>query len=182
MRTVLIIDLNDTGSEAEALRQALEGFNYFVCVMHIGRPNDFIDILGRNIPIDPDFVIISCHGDDGKIHMPRLADFVYSANELRDDFSSAEVERYLKLSQKTIINLGCTTGEDNLAKAFSKNNAYIAPCDYIEGTAALFFALRLFYEMASKGCDLKAAYVTARETDDETRRFCLFEIRESSSR
>ena len=182
MRTVLIIDLNDTGSETEALRQTLEGFNYFVCVKHIGRPNDFIDVMEGNAPIDPDFVIISCHGDDGKIHMPRLADFVYSDNEPREDFSSAEVERYLKLSQKTIINLGCTTGEENLAKAFSKNNVYIAPCDYIEGTAALFFTLRLFYEMTSKDRNVRSAYMTARETDDETRQFCLFEIRESSSR
>ena len=144
MRIVLIIDLNDTGSEAEALRQALEGFDYFVCVKHIGRPNDFIDILDGNVPIDPDFVIISCHGDNGKIHMSRLADFVYSDNEPRDDFSSAEVERYLKLSQKTIINLGCTTGEEKLAKAFSKNNVYIAPCDYIEGAAAFFHISRVW--------------------------------------
>ena len=181
MRTVLIIDLNDTGSETEALRQTLEGFNYFVCVKHIGRPNDFIDVMEGNAPIDPDFVIISCHGDDGKIHMPRLADFVYSDNEPREDFSSAEVERYLKLSQKTIINLGCTTGEENLAKAFSKNNVYIAPCDYIEGTAALFFTLRLFYEMTSKDRNVRSAYMTARETDDETRQFCLFINRENSS-
>ena len=174
MQTVLIVDLDDTGSEAEALRQTLEVFNYFVCVMHIGRPNDFIDVLENKAPIDPDFVIISCHGDDGKIHMPKLAEFVYSEGEPRDNFSSKEVGRYLKLSGKTIINLGCTTGVEELGDVFSKNNIYIAPCDYIEGIAALFFTLILFYEMTSKGCDIKSAYITARETDDETRQFCMF--------
>lgn len=155
MKTVLIVNLNDTGNEVEALRQVLERFDYFVCVKNIGRPNDFIEVLQN--------------------HMPVLADFVYSDNEPRDDFSSTEIERYLKLSGKTVISLGCTTGCEKLAKAFSKNNVYIAPNGYIEGNAALFFILRLFYEMASNDTDIKSSYITARETDSETRQFCMFE-------
>lgn len=174
MQNVLIVNLLDTGNEAEALRQTLERMNYFVCVKNIGRPNDLIDILEGKTPIDPEFIIISCHGDGGKIHMPVLADFVYLENEPRDDFSSKEISQYLKLSEKTIINLGCTTGCDNTAAAFSKRNIYIAPNGYVEGNAALFFTIRLFYEMTSKQFDINAAFTIARKTDDETRMFCLY--------
>lgn len=38
MQAILIVNLNDTGGETEALRQMLERFNYFVCVRNIGRP------------------------------------------------------------------------------------------------------------------------------------------------
>lgn len=173
MQTILIVNLNDTGGETEALRQMLERFNYFVCVRNIGRPNDFIEVLEDKTPINPDFVIISCHGEDGKIHMPVLADFVYTENEPKKDFSSNEIELYLRLSGKTIINLGCATGIGKLAEVFSKNNVYIAPNDYIEANAALFFTIRLFYELTSRNCNIKDAYISARNTDDETKQFCM---------
>lgn len=175
LRTVLIINLSDTGNEAEALRQTLERMNYFVCMKNIGRPNDFLYVLKGETPLEFDSLIISCHGDDGKICMPVLADFVYLAEEPRGNLSAEDVSRHLALSGKTILNLGCTTGRDSMAAAFSKNNTYLAPRDYVEGSATLFFAIRLFYELASKQCDIKTAYTLASESDDETRLFCLYQ-------
>ena len=82
---------------------------------------------------------------------------------------------YRRISGKTIVNLGCTTGSNDIAVAFSATNTYIAPCDYIDGNAVLFFTIKLFYELTSKQCAIKTAYLSARETDDETQLFCLYQ-------
>lgn len=175
MQKILIVNLTDTGSEPEALRQTLEYMNFFVGMKNIGRPKDFIDVLTGASPFEPDYIIISCHGDDGNIIMPVLGESVYLKDEPRGDFSCKEITQFLNISGKTIINLGCTTGRSDLAAAFSKNNTYIAPKDYIEGNAALFFTIKLFYELISRPCDIKTAYLAARETDDETRLFCMYQ-------
>lgn len=174
MQKILIINLMDTGNESEALRQTLEYMNFFVGMKNIGRPKDFIDVLSGETPFDPDYIIISCHGDDGKIIMPVLGESVYFENEPRGDFSSEEITQFLNISGKTIISLGCTTGRNAIAAAFSESNTYIAPQDYIEGNSALFFTIKLFYELTSKQCDIRTAYLAARETDDETRLFCMY--------
>ena len=175
MRNILIVNLQDTGNEAEALRLALEYMNYFVALKSIGRPRDFIEVLNGKAPFDPDCVILSCHGEDGKILMPVLGEGVYAPDEPIGGFSSKEILQYMRLSEKTIISLGCTTGEQSISAAFSSNNnTYIAPSDYIEGSAALFFTIRLFYEMVSKSCDIRNAFLSAKETDNETRLFRIY--------
>lgn len=175
IKNILIINLLDTGNEAEALRQTLEYMNYFVGIKNIGRPKDFMKILAGETPFDPDCIVISCHGDNGKIIMPALGESVYCGDEPRGNFSSEEITKFLNISRKMIVNLGCTTGRNDMAAAFSATNTYIAPCDYIEGNATLFFTIKLFYELASKQCAIKAAYLSARETDDETQLFCLYQ-------
>ena len=175
MQTILIINLEGTGNEAEALRQTLEHMHFFVGMKNIGRPKDLMEVFAGEIPFDPDCIIISCHGDQGKIIMPVLGESVYYKNEPRGDFSSEEITQFLNISGKVIINLGCTTGRNDIAAVFSANNTYIAPRDYIAGNAALFFTIKLFYELASKQCAVEAAYLSARETDDETRLFCLYQ-------
>ena len=65
MNTVLIAAIGSTGNEPEALRQTLEAFGYFVVTKYIGRPADLTDILGGRLPLEPDFLVLSCHGRDG---------------------------------------------------------------------------------------------------------------------
>lgn len=175
MQNILIINISGTGNEAEALRQTLENMNYFVCMKNIGRPRDFTDVLVGKLPFDPDCIIISCHGHDGKIIMPALGDSIYETNEPRGDFSAEEIRRFIDISGKVIINLGCTTGSKALADAFSANNIYIAPSGYIEGNAALFFTIRLFYELTSRKCDITDSYLSAKETDSESNLFCFWQ-------
>ena len=175
MKNILIVAIGDVGNEPEAIRQILERFNYFVGVKYVGRPDDFIEVLLNELPFDPDCIIISCHGDNGKIKMPVLADEVYEADEPRDDFSADLVNKYLKLKGKIIINLGCTTGYKEMLGTFSKDNTYIAPYDYIDGNAAVFFVIHLFYEMCQNGRTLEEAYTLASGTDNETALFTLAE-------
>ncbi len=171
-RNVLIIN-SETGNESEAIRQVLEYLNIgMVTVKSIGRPKDFVEIISAEITdFQYDFLIISFHGDEGRICMPKLAESVYEQDEPREDFDSDMVAKYLKLKDKVIINLCCTGGVEQMAAVFSKENAYIASVDYIEGNAALFFVIKLFYEIKQNGRTLKEAFELARATDAETELF-----------
>lgn len=174
MKSILILVIGSTGNEPEALRQSLEYFGYFVAIKYIGRPNDLISVMKGDFLFDPDCIILSCHGENGEIIMPVLGDDVYEADEPRGNFSASDIDKYLKLKNKLILNLGCTTGEKALAKAFSKKNTYIASDDYTEGNAALYFAISLFYEL-SKGTELDKSYKIAKATDSETKLFKIFQ-------
>ncbi len=175
MKNILIVVIGATGNEPEALRQSLEYFGYFVAIKYIGRPNDFLSILNGELPFEPDCIIISCHGENGAIIMPVLGDDIYQPNEPRGNISATDIDKHLKLQGKLILNLGCTTGEKALAKAFSKQNTYIAPTDYIEGNSALYFAISLFYEISKDVTQLKKSYKKVKSTDKETELFEIFQ-------
>ena len=174
MKSVIIAVIGNTGSEAEALRQSLEAFGYFVAIKYIGRPNDFVSVLKGELIFEPDCLILSCHGVEGEILMPVLGENVYELDEPRGNMSASDIDKYLELQDKLILNLGCTTGEAAIAKAFAKQNIYIAPNDYIEGSAALYFAISLFYEMSKDGAQLEESFKVARGKDSETELFQLF--------
>ena len=173
MKSVLIAALGDTGNEPEALRQALETFGFFVATKYIGHPSDLMDTLGGQLPLDPDFLVLSCHGENGYILMPVLGETVYREDEPRGPFSADEVIRYLRLSGKVILNLGCSTGLPPLSDAFTAGNTYIAPMDDVEGNSALMFAIRFFYELAQNGRSIPDACQLARNIDSETALFHL---------
>lgn len=172
IRNILIVSFGNTGNEPEALRQTLESFNYCVVMKYIGRPNDFIDVLKSKLQFIPDCIILSCHGEDGEIAMPVLSNEVYDVEEPRGHFTYKEINKYIDLYDKLIISLGCTTGNKELSKAFTVNgNVYIAPENYIDGNSALFFTIRLFYELEQNKKSIYDAYVVASETDKETELF-----------
>lgn len=174
MNTVLIAAVDGTGSEAEALRQALEVFGFFVATKYVARPRDMVAILEDRLPIHADYLIISCHGENGAIVMPQLGENIYEPDETRGNFSSAEIDHYCKLSGKTILNLGCTTGQADISNVFARNNQYIAPTDYVAGNSALCFAVRFFYEIAQNGHTVYDAWQLAANTDAETECFAYY--------
>jgi len=168
MEIVLIVSFGDVGIEAQALRQVLELYGFSVLIKYIGRPNDFIDVLKDNVESNANYIIISCHGEDGRIIMPKLHESIYLQDEPQSNFSSNEIERYLKLSNKAIISTGCTTGYKNMMDVFSKNNnTYIAPTDYIDGNAVFIFVANMFY-LLSKKIDIFTSYNKAKQLDNDT--------------
>ena len=174
MKNILILVIGGTGNEPEALRQALEYFGFFVAVKYIGRPKDFMAVLGGETVFDPDCIILSCHGEDGEIIMPVLGEAVYEADEPRGNMTVSDIDKYLHLQGKLILNLGCTTGEKAMATAFAKQNTYIASNDYTEGNAALYFAVTLFYELSKDGVTVAEAFKKAKSTDSETQLFQIY--------
>lgn len=177
-KNILIVAMGDTGNEPEALRQVLENLGYFVMMYYVGRPNDFRKVLRGEFPFQADCIILSCHGEDGGFVAPILGEDVYEKDEIRGNYMPADVVADLQIKNKLIISLGCTTGQEEMSKAFGKDNLYIAPVDYVQGGAALFFAVKLFYELKRKENQIKEGsfeqiFKLAKETDDETRLFTL---------
>ncbi|MFA6730626.1 MAG: hypothetical protein WCR95_06490 [Eubacteriales bacterium] len=174
IKNILIAAFGDTGNEPEAIRQALEAFNYFVTIKYIGRPNDFIDVLNNKLPFCFDCIVLSCHSENGNIIMPVLSNEIYAEGEPKNNFSHKEINSYNNLHEKLIINLGCATGYKEMIAAFAKtDNTYIAPGDYIEGNSALFFTIKFFYEMAHNKKSIYDAFILSQETDQETELFIL---------
>lgn len=171
----LIAAWGNTGNEPEVLRQTLECFGCLVLTKYIGRPNDLISILQGRTLFEADIVILSCHGEHGRILMPRLDDSVYDPDEPKLSFSASEITKYLRLSGKTIINTGCTTGRPELAAAFSRQNSYIAPSDYVEGNAVPLFCVDFFYQLIQNQRSVRDAWHHAHSLDRETTVFQLTE-------
>jgi hypothetical protein len=168
MGKVLIVSFSDVGIEAQALRQALEIYGFSILLKYIGRPNDFIDVLKDNVELNADYIIISCHGEDGRIMMPKLHESIYLQDEPKHDFSSNEIEKYLELSNKIIISTGCTTGYNNIMDVFSKNNnTYIAPTDYVDGNTVFIFVANMFYFL-SKKIDIFTSFNKAKQLNNDT--------------
>lgn len=125
-------------------------------------------MLEDKVELNADYIIISCHGEDGRIIMPKLYESVYLQDEPKHDFSSTEIKMYIKLSNKIIVNTGCSTGKNNMMDVFSKNNkTYIAPTDYVDGNTVFIFAVNMFYSL-SRNIDVFKSFNKARQLDNDT--------------
>ena len=174
MKRVLILDGGDVGTEDQAIRSVLENFGYIVTTYYIGRPQDYFDIFSEKEKFDYDYLIIGCHGENGKIIVPVLGENIYYQNECRNNIGLAELREAVKIKGKTIICTGCTTDSGELYKAFTNNNnSFIAPAYYIEGKSDLLFVINLFYHL-SNNLSLQDSFEMASKTDGETRLYRLF--------
>ena len=174
MKRVLI--LNDEGAALEniAIRSVLEYFGYIVTMYNIGRPQDYFDVFGGKLYFNYDYLIIGCHGDDGKIIVPILGEDVYYPNECRNNIGYEELQGLVNITDKTVICTGCTTGAGELYKEFNRNNnTFVAPTDYIEGSSSLLFIVNLFYHLSS-GSSFKDSFAIASTIDSETRLYNFY--------
>lgn len=164
--------------EALTLRQSLELFGAEVSLRLIGRPNDLLEVLEGDSPADA--LILCGHGDGGAFLLPELGEEVYLPDEPRSLLKPDSIRAHLRRRNTLIVSTACTTGDPETADAFvspENGNLYIAPADYVEGTAAYFFTVRLFYEMLCLGRSVKEACRNAASTDEECDlfRFCFCE-------
>ena len=164
------ITIVDIGSfELEPLRAVLEGFNYRIDAIRIGSRAEFIKILNGEIETN-NILILAVHGtrDGAKeegINMPDEEAVV-----------TKDIIQFANLKGKTVINLGCLTGNNNLVKAFinkAQAKYYIAPAGAPWGNSSLLFAIHLFYEM-DKGKSTEEAVKIASNFDERTKMFKLF--------
>ena len=74
-----------------------------------------------------------------------------------------------------VVSLGCITGTEALANGFLNGGceAYIASTHYVNASAALLFAIHLFYFLAAKH-PLSEAVEEARQHDAECSLFRLW--------
>lgn len=154
---VLLVAIGNTGNESETIRQILELFGFRVFRINIGRPNDFIDVLKDRIEFKYEYLIISCHGDKGKIIMDKLDKNIYTESEPKNDFGTDAFNKYFNVKGKIIINTGCTTGDKSLSDIItSRKNVYIAPNDYINANSMVLFTILFFYNLKKENDIVKA--------------------------
>ena len=174
MKRVLILNGEGAALENIAIRSVLEYFGCIVTIYNIGRPQDYFDVFGREQDSDYDYLVIGCHGDDGKIIVPILGENVYYPNECRNNIGYEELRGLVKIKDKTVICTGCTTGAGELYKEFNRNNnTFVAPTDYIEGNGSLLFIVNLFYHL-SKGSNFKDSFARASSIDTETKLYKIY--------
>lgn len=149
--------------EAGALRQVLENFNYRVTVHWTGSRKECLMLLGGDIPVSDDLVILSCHGIESGIDVPG-----------EEAIGPQDIGKTAKLQGKTILNLGCKTGSPSFREAFRQAGVahYVAPDDYPEASAVMIFAVNLFYRL-STGESLHEAVEQASSLSDEVGQFKL---------
>ncbi|KMZ44376.1 MULTISPECIES: hypothetical protein [Bacillales] len=167
----------DTDLDSQAIRNTLEYFGARVFTYWIGRPSDLIDVLnGSDLYPNTDMIILNFHGDEGSLLMPELGEDVYEEGEPKDNFGPDEVSRFAKLDGKIVLGNGCSLGDAKLAKAFldSGCHTYIGPDDYPDGSSALMFALRFFYEVIQNKKSVEEAFRIAKATDEETEMYQLY--------
>lgn len=159
--SLVVVSYSDL--EAVALRSILEYFNYRVEIHWIGSRPQFLEVLKGNIPTNHYFVL-SCHGDEKGIIVPD-----------QEPVSTEDLSKIVQLPGRIVVNLGCLTGTEPITKAFLEGGceAYIAPVNFIEGNAALLFAIHLFYFLAAKRT-LSEAVQEACKHDDQCALFKLF--------
>ena len=174
MKRVLIINGEGAALENIAIRSVLEYFGYIVTMYNIGRPQDYFDIFSGKQNFNYDYLIIGCHGDNGRIIVPILGENVYYPNECRNNIGYEELQGLVKIKDKTVICTGCTTGAGELYKEFNRNNnIFVAPTDYIEGNGSLLFIVNLFYHL-SKGSSFKDSFARASSIDSETKLYKIY--------
>ncbi|MYY87163.1 MULTISPECIES: hypothetical protein [unclassified Streptomyces] len=150
---------------ARALRDALEVFGVQVTYVRVGQPRHLIAALD-----DPDapYVIIACHGDEGRILLPELAPELARFQPFDGEMGPAEVRTHVRLSGSVVILTGCDAGDPELVDAFldAGASACVAPRGAPFGYASVFAPLFLFYELTELRT-LEQAVARLRAHDDE---------------
>lgn len=164
-----LLDVEEGG--ARALRDALEVFRVQVTYVPVGQPRHLIAALGgpgrAAGPVAP-YVIIACHGDEGRILIPELAPEIARFQPFNGEMGPAEVRTHVRLPGSVVILTGCDTGDPELVDAFldAGASACIAPRGAPFGYASVFAPLFLFYELTELRT-LEQAVARLRAHDDE---------------
>ncbi|MFD6435032.1 hypothetical protein [Streptomyces venezuelae] len=168
-----LLDVEEGG--ARALRDALEVFGVHVTYVPVGQPRHLVAALGGDSgtsadgahPVAP-YVIIACHGDEGRIHIPELAPEMARFQPFNEEMGPDEVRAHVRLPGSVVILTGCDTGDPELVDAFLEAgaSACVAPRGAPFGYASVFAPLFLFYELTELRT-LEEAVDHLRAHDDE---------------
>jgi hypothetical protein len=175
MKIVELLVVANVGNSPHAIRFALEYIGYRVNIHYIATARQLMVALDSVQP--ESFVLIDGHGREEGLVLDELGE-EYAALEPFDRFISAEnFATFLKLPSCSVINLSCDLGREDFADVFLKAGAkaYIGALGYPDGSSALIYAQLLFYLMHNHKLSLKEAHEKARDIDDETRIYTLYE-------
>lgn len=173
--TVELICIGDA-LETIALRASFDWWGIDGRLHLIGKASDLVALLDGSYPL-AQHVALMCHGVPEGIVLPELGEEFAARERYNRYLSPQDVAEFANLPGSVVLNTGCVTGTQAFADAFLQHGAthYIAPTDYPEGDAALFFALCFYYYHLIKRMSLEDAFSRARSADEETHMFRLFQ-------
>ncbi|MER6282526.1 hypothetical protein [Streptomyces sviceus] len=170
------IDLIDLGGGfARPLRDGLEAFGVQVNYLRVGQARHLVAALDGSRPIAP-YVILSCHGDEGRILMEDVAEELARFQPFTGDVGPERVREHFRLPGSVTLATGCDTGDPALADAFLDAGAdvYVAPRGAPFGYASMFAPLFFFYELTEQRTPLEAVE-RLRAHDDELAMWELYQ-------
>ena len=145
-KNFLDIIVIEDAMEALAVRASLEWWGTVTRTFFIGKSQDLVDILGGKEKLSPN-ILIMCHGVSDGIILPELGEEIAKQQPYDKILTPSNLNDFVKLNGQTIVSTGCKTGTKEFADAFLSAGAkcYIAPKDYPEGDASLFYVQSFFY-------------------------------------
>jgi hypothetical protein len=161
------VDIIDIESgDGDAVRAGLECFGIRTRRTHVGQSRHLIAALSEKTGAD--FLLLLCHGDDGGIVLPELAEDVERYQPFHRRITPANLRDFARLDHKVVMATGCDTGHPGLAQAFLDCGAaaYIAPIGAPFGYASYFAPILLFYELTQRrSLDEAVARLRAHDTE-----------------
>jgi hypothetical protein len=171
--SVDVIDIES--GDGVVIRALLERFGVLVRLFRIGQARHLGAVLGGEASAP--YVLVTCHGDDGRIVLPSLAEEIERFQPVHGTARPAELRPLVRLSPgAVVISTGCDTGTRELADAYFDGgaSAYIGPAGAPFGYASTFAPLLLFYEL-TEGRSLPEAVGRLRCHDRELSMWQLFQ-------
>ena len=178
LREVDVVELRPSVPRG-ALRTMLEGFELNIHRIYAGEPGDLKNYLqGRGL-FAP-FVVFNLQGvklGSATNEWGVLFDYGTERKEV-EVLSRREIAHFVNLSGRAVLCLGAGLGNPRMAEAFIAGgaSAYIGTTDTDERRSAswLFFASRLFHEIARNGATVREAWELASAHDLYTRSFRMY--------
>lgn len=167
------VELIDVESGQAALAAALEAFGLRVRRTAVGQARHIVAALSDTPAAD--FVVLQCHGDEGAIVLPELAEEVERYQPFHGRITPADLRAFARFDGTVVIATGCDTGHPDLARAVLDcgATAYIAPDGAPFAYASVVAPLLLFYEITEMR-DLDEAVQRLTAHDDELAMWRLY--------
>jgi hypothetical protein len=177
-----ILDISDLPT-ANAIRSGLEPFSVKVNYFPAGLPEHVKKVLGGDDFAKAPYLIIAAHGgeNDGDISLgDELGEEIAATQDFNGAIKPGDLEKFVDVTGKVIINTACAGGESVLAEVFikyGKAKAYIADTLAPFGYTSFLFPVLLFYFLTQyPDYTLQQAFDRAKATDaEEFKTWQLFE-------
>jgi hypothetical protein len=161
------VDIVDIESgDGDAVRTGLERFGIRTRRTHVGQARHLLAALTEDS--DAEYLLMLCHGDEGAIVLPELAEEVEQYQPFHGRITPDDLRGFARLDGRVVIATGCETGHPDLAQAFLDAGAaaYIAPTGAPFGYASYFAPISLFYDLTEqRTLDEAVAHLHQRDTE-----------------